>query len=74
MAKNNEKKEKAFGDFKSAAEINECAAGLKAEGDTESLKVMAEENGIEPDIVTLYISGEMPYLCDDINQEERSRG
>ena len=74
MAKNNEKKEKAFGDFKSAAEINACAAGLKAEGDTESLKAMAEENGIEPDIVTLYISGEMPYLCDDINQEERSRG
>lgn len=60
------KKEKAFGDFKSAAEINACAAGLKAEGDNASLEAMAEENGIEKDIVTLYISGDIPELCDDM--------
>jgi len=65
MAKK-EVKDKAFGDFKSAEEINACAAGLKDEGDTDSLKAMAEENGIEADMVTLYISGDIPALCDDM--------
>ena len=71
MAKKTEvKTEKAFGDFHSADEINRCAAGLKAEGDTESLKAMAEENGIEPDIVTLYLDGEIPELCDESTAAE----
>ena len=38
-----------FGEFDSAAEINETAANLRKEGDTDSLKVLAEENGIDPD-------------------------
>ena len=32
-----------FGEFGSAAEINETAVNLRKEGDTDSLKVLAEE-------------------------------
>ena len=66
MAKKETTKEKAFGEFKSAEELNQCAAGLKAEGDTESLKALAEENGIDPDMVVMYLEGELPELCDDM--------
>lgn len=65
MAKKTETKEKAFGDFRSAEELNQCAAGLKAEGDIENLKALAEENGIDPDMAQLFIDGEIPELCDD---------
>lgn len=66
MAKKEVKKEKAFGDFKSAEEINACAAGLKAEGDTDSVKALAEENGIDREMVKMFLSGEIPELCDDM--------
>lgn len=66
MAKKEAKKEKAFGDFKSAEEINACAAGLKAEGDTDSVKALAEENGIDREMVKMFLSGEIPELCDDM--------
>lgn len=36
-----------FGEFDSAEELNEAAAGLKAEGDEESLVALALENGID---------------------------
>ena len=39
-----------FGEFDSAAEINETAVNLRREGDIESLKVLATENGIDPEI------------------------
>ena len=35
-----------FGEFDSAEELNATAEGLKAEGDIESLKVLAVENGL----------------------------
>lgn len=53
-----------FGEMTSYKEINELAENLYNEGDTESLKVMAKENGIQTDFVQLYLKGEIPELCD----------
>ena len=55
-----------FGEFDSAAEINETAVNLRKEGDMEGLKVLAKENGIDPDILEVFIDGDMLYLCDDM--------
>ena len=51
-----------FGEFDSIEEINKAAEGLKAEGDLESLKAMAAENGIDPDDTDDYIHGEIDKL------------
>lgn len=56
-----------FGEFDSFAEINELAENLFNEGDTESLKAMARENGIQEYFVELYIQGDIPVLCDPLN-------
>ena len=53
-----------FGEMNSFEEINELAENLFNEGDTESLKVMAEENGILPEFVQMYLQGDVPVLCD----------
>ena len=45
-------------------EINELAENLANEGDIESLREMAKENGIPEDFVDLYLEGEIPKLCD----------
>lgn len=45
-------------------EINELAENLFNEGDLDSLKAMAAENGIPKDIVDLYLDGQTPELCD----------
>lgn len=55
-----------FGEFDSAAEINETAVNLRAEGDRESLKVLAEENGIDADILEAFMNGDLFYLCDNM--------
>ena len=55
-----------FGEFDSAAEINETAANLRKEGDTESLKVLAKENGIDEDVLEAFLEGTLLYLCDDM--------
>lgn len=55
-----------FGEFDSAAEINETAVNLRKEGDMDSLKVLAEENGIDQDILEVFIDGGLFYLCDDM--------
>ena len=55
-----------FGEFDSYGEINELAENLLNEGDTESLKVMAKENGIQRDFVDMYLQGEIPVLCDQL--------
>lgn len=47
-----------------AEEINLAAEGLFNEGDLESLREMAAENGLDPEFVELYINGEIPELCD----------
>lgn len=53
-----------FGEFDSADEINASAEGLFNEGDYENIKVLAKENGIEKDFVDMYLSGDIPVLCD----------
>lgn len=53
-----------FGEMDSASEINELAENLFNEGDIESLRMMAAENGITQDFVELYLQGDIPELCD----------
>lgn len=53
-----------FGEFNSAEEINETAVNLRREGDTESIKVLAKENGIDEDVVEVFLDGALLYLCD----------
>jgi hypothetical protein len=52
-----------FGEFASYEEINMAAAGFKAEGDMESIKALAKENGLDPEDAKDYIAGEMDALC-----------
>ncbi len=44
-----------FGEMNTIEEINMAAAGLKAEGDRESLMALARENGIEDDDTEDYL-------------------
>lgn len=44
-----------FGEFNNYSELNQAAAGLKAEGDTESLYKLAQENGIDKEDVEDYL-------------------
>lgn len=53
-----------FGEMESAKEINELAVNLFNEGDMESMRAMAEENGITEDFVEMFCEGEIPELCD----------
>lgn len=53
-----------FGYLNSADDINELAENLFNEGDTDSIKVLAKENGLDADMVQLYLDGEIPVLCD----------
>ena len=53
-----------FGEFDSHKEINELAENLFNEGDLKSIKDVAKENGIDAEIVEMYIKGEVPELCD----------
>lgn len=53
-----------FGEMDSYKEINTLAENLFNEGDIESLRNMATENGISEDFVELYLSGEIMELCD----------
>ena len=53
-----------FGELNSFEEINELAENLFNEGDTDSLKTMAKENGIPEDYTEKYLRGEIPVLSD----------
>lgn len=53
---------KVFGEFDSAEEINQAAAGLLAEEDHKNIKVLAKENGLDEEFAQLYIEGEIPDL------------
>ena len=55
-----------FGELDSYQEINELAQNLFNEGDMDSLKAMAKENGIEKDFVAMYVAGDIPELCDPL--------
>jgi hypothetical protein len=51
-----------FGEFNDYKELNQAAAGLKAEGDQDSLYKLAEENGLERADVDDYLAGYMEEL------------
>ncbi len=53
-----------FGEFDSFGDINELAENLFNEGDLDSIKLLAKENGIPEDFVEMYIEGDIPVLCD----------
>lgn len=53
-----------FGEMDSYKEINELADNLFNEQDIDSFKELAAENGIEECVVALYLSGDLPELCD----------
>lgn len=53
-----------FGEFNSAEEINEAAKGQLEQGDMESLKKLAIENGIDVDMVELFAEGAIDGICD----------
>ena len=56
-----------FGEFDSYEEINRAAEGLKEEGDIESLKVLAEENGLDPEDAEDYMNDNLYGLfCNEI--------
>lgn len=55
-----------FGELNSFGELNELAENLFNEGDTESLKAMAKENGIQDEFVQMYLQGDIPVLCDPL--------
>lgn len=55
-----------FGELNSFGEINELAENLFNEGDTESLKAMAKENGIQNEFIQMYLQGDIPVLCDPL--------
>lgn len=53
-----------FGEMDTFGEINELAENLFNEGDTALIKTMAKENGIDKEYVEMYLSGDIPVLCD----------
>lgn len=55
-----------FGEFDSAQDINETAVNLRKEGDTESLKVLAKENGIDENTVEVFLDGTLLFICDEM--------
>lgn len=56
-----------FGNFDSVEELNACAEGLKAAGDTEKLAELAKENGIPELFSEDYINGNSEELTDWMN-------
>lgn len=56
-----------FGEFDSAGEINETAVNLRKEGDLDSLRILAGENGLyDQDIMDAFLDGTLIYLCDEM--------
>lgn len=55
-----------FGEFDSVEELNMTAEGLKEEGDLESLKVLAVENGLDAADAEDYANGIVTELSSDL--------
>lgn len=53
-----------FGEMNSYREINELAENLFNEGDLDSIKAMAAENGIPSELIEMYLCGDLQFLCD----------
>ena len=56
-----------FGEMETAAEINELARNLKTEGDTKSIRLLAKENGIDEEVVNVFLEGGIDFICDDMS-------
>ena len=52
-----------FGEFSSFREINMAAEGFKNEGDFDSIKALARENGLDEMDAEDYIAGDIDELC-----------
>lgn len=55
-----------FGEFDSVEELNKAAAGLKEEGDEESLAALAEENGLTRDDAEDYMDDVTTEFATDL--------
>ena len=55
-----------FGEFDTYKELNKTAEGLKKEGDMESLKILAKENGLFTDSCDDYADGYTDALCNSL--------
>lgn len=53
-----------FGELDSVKEINELAENLFNEGDFDSIRALAKENGIPEEFVDAYLNGETEVLSD----------
>ena len=54
-----------FGEFSSAEEINTLAVNLRKDGNAQSIRELASENGLDEEIAQAFLDGDIPYLCDD---------
>lgn len=55
-----------FGEFDSAEEINKAAAAQLEHGDTQAIRDIARENGLDPLDAEDYIDGEVSELCNPL--------
>lgn len=56
-----------FGEFNTAEELNQAAAGLLAENDHKNILVLAKENGIDKEIAQAYAAGMIPVIADSMS-------
>lgn len=56
-----------FGEIGSAEKLNELAENLLNEGDTDSLKALAEENGIDEEFAEDFANGNSEQFVDAVN-------
>lgn len=54
-----------YGNFNSADEINEAAKNQLAQGDTEAIREIARENGLDPEDAEEFITGGWDRVCSE---------
>ena len=54
-----------FGEFDSADEINEAAKNQRDQGDTEAVREIARENGLDPEDAEDFITGGWNKICSE---------
>lgn len=54
-----------YGNFNSADEINEAAKNQLAQGDTEAIREIARENGLDPEDAEDFITGGWDRMCSE---------
>lgn len=52
-----------FGEFDSAEELNRAALAQRNEGDTEAVRTLAEENGLDPEDAEEFLAGDVYFLA-----------